>query len=108
MTTLNPYDAPQSIEPRLNGDLTDNKQRNRFLAAIYFAAAACCASLSVAALLSGLFYMLGGPYWIAGTSQLLALLLAVVSLVLALKGVLRLTHNSTTHSVAHKTFIPPT
>jgi membrane protein YdbS with pleckstrin-like domain len=107
MTTLNPYDSPQTIEPSAKGNLTNHKQRNRSLAAIYCLAAAGCAILSVTGLLSGLFYMLGGPYWIAWTSLLLALLLAVVSLVLALKGVLRLTRNSTTHSDSHETFISP-
>jgi hypothetical protein len=93
MAAMNPYDAPQTIEPRPSGDQTNHKQRRRSPAAIYCFAAACCAILSVIGLLSGLFYMLGGPYWIAWTSLFLSPLLAVISLVLAVRGVLLLARN---------------
>ena len=90
---MNPYNAPQTIESRPSGDQTNHKQRRRSLAAIYCLAAACCAILSVTGLLTGLFYMLGGPYWIAWTSLLLTPVLAVISLVLAVRGVLLLARN---------------
>ncbi|MCU0878807.1 MAG: phage holin family protein, partial [Pirellulaceae bacterium] len=105
MTTLNPYDAPQTIEPSAKGNLTNHKHRRRSLAAIYCLAAACCAILSVTGLLSGLFYMRGGPYWIAWTSLFLSPLLAIISLVLALRGVLLLARNSTSPADTHETSI---
>lgn len=90
MGALNPYDAPQSTEPYPLGDRIDDARHSRSVGCLYCAAAVCCALLSIYLLIVDSVLRSARPVVNSWPFTFAAIALAIVALVLALQGVLRL------------------
>lgn len=90
MAPLNPYDAPQVIEPTAEGDRKNAARQSRSVGCLYFAAAATCAILSAYLLVVDSVLRSSRPVVNPWPFTFAAIALAIISLVLALKGVWRL------------------